>query len=466
MHVTEPTWKAPGRLGRSLLFLLVALLIPAFAAKAHASGITLAHYGGIYGHANADGGLALYWNPARLSQQEGFFFNLDFTGIRRKASYDRFADFDVLGRLTNPYPRAYMEDPQIRADFEAANGGLATTSAAAVLPYAALGYGRRFGNVGVAAAVGLVPAFGGAGEWDKNLAAPSRHPGAVDGPQRWSSISSSFMIIHYTSALSLTMHTPLGETSIGGSLIYGTASIETTRARNLNRSDALVDPQGVIEEGRIYFEGGDSGLTGNIALSQRINLVTASLVYRFRQTFTISGDLDQAYSTQPRELIGAYTDFPTPPILQGAVSAELGPALLTGIIDYTRWSVMESNDIRATSNDQNLLRIPRNLRNTVSLRGLAEWSFSDRFSVGGTVGWDPSAVPPSTIDASLADADKIKLGGGVQVRVSDNLLLRSSLAHEFFFEVNARNNIQEPQMNGDFNDARTYLNLSIEGRFP
>lgn len=440
------------------------------ASSSWASGITLAKYGGIHGHPNVDGGLSLYWNPARLGVEPGFFVSLDATGIRRAAEYDRASAFEELRhafRSEDPdVLEAYMNDPQVREEYERSNVGLATTSTVAVLPYGAFGYARELGShLQGGLAFGLYPAFGGGGSWDRNLDAPASPGGAVDGPQRWASISSNLMVLHYTTGVGLTV--PRYGASLGFSASYVTSELETVRARNANRSDAIVNPRGQLEEGRIWFNGSDSTWAFTVAAALDAGNIRAGAVYRFRHSVRMTGPLDIAFGVANPERTNAFVDFPFPDVFETSLSASVGRLTLTGITNFTQWSLIRDNDaqtITPAGDIERLLLIPRNLRNTFSMRGLAEWRFSDRLEVGVMLGLDPSAVPEETLDPGLSDAFKIQTGLGARIRFTDGLRLNTSLMHDFFFEAESTNSLHEPRLNGTYRDVRTYLNLSLEAR--
>lgn len=455
---------------RAVLATAIALWL-ATPGVASAAGISLAKYGGMHGHPNVSGGLALYWNPARLAEQTGFFLSVDATGIRRAATFDRasaFEDLRTIFRREDPEVlEAFMNDPQVQADYEAANTGRASTSTVGVLPYLALGYGHAFSEqVQVGLSFGLFPAFGGGGSWDKNYDAPARLAGAVDGPQRWASIASNLMILHYTTGLGVRL--PDYGLSFGLSVGYVTAELETTRARNANRSDALYNPRGQLEEGRIYFRGNDTTLAFALGGALDLANIRASAVYRFRHDVRLSGPLYIAFGVSPQQETNAFVDFPFPDIFQTALSAQFGRLRLTGITDYTQWSVIVDNDAKTVTPEgdiERLLIIPRQLQNTLSVRGLAEWRLFPDLEIGVMLGIDPSAVPERTMDPGLSDAFKIQAGLGVRWDVNPHLRLYSSLSHDFFFDVESVENIQEPRMSGTYRDVRTYLNLSMEARF-
>ena len=137
------------------------------------------------------------------------------------------------------------------------NAGEGSVSTGGVMPYLAAGYSIPVGNsVNLAFSAGGFLAFGGTGAFNKHLDAPSEYPGAVDGPQRWSSIATRMLIVHYTGGIALTI--PSIGLSFGFTGALADASIDTVRAKNLNSTDDLLDQDGNLLEGRVHFEGGDT----------------------------------------------------------------------------------------------------------------------------------------------------------------------------------------------------------------
>lgn len=443
---------ASSYLSRAFGVAAVALLLFS-ASPARASGITLGKFGGIFGHPNTSGGLALYWNPARISMQRGAFGTIDATLISRAASYDRVI------YPTNPY----YDAPGVQET----NTGLATTSTLAVLPYAAIGGAFDVDDIRLGLAAGIHPAYGGSATWDKRTDMPAEYPGAVDGPQRWSGISSSFVILHYVAGASVTW--PELGLSFGVSLAVADGDIETVRARNVNRGEELLDARGVIQEGRIYFTGNDTALSLGLGASFENETVSASMNFRSGYNLHISGDLLQAYGTQDEIQIPAFLDFPTPHVFQTAITLRFGRAEITGVTDYSTWSRMEQNLIFVDRSAEGqrpdqLLEIPRNLQDTFSVRMLLGMNVNPRWNASIMLGMDPSAVPENTVDAALADALKVQLGAGFRARLSDHVRLLGSYAYDFYNTVESTESLHEPTTNGTYRDRRHYLNISFEGR--
>ena len=443
--------------------LVVALILGAqvsLLTQTQAAGLTLQRYGGIYGTPNSDGGLATYWNPALLSLNPGFVFSVDGTLIHRSATYDR-----VIPPFAPEDPDNATEEEIERYEAELlVNSGLATTTATAVLPYASLGYVHGFDTINAGIAYAPVAAFGGGGEWDRNEGAPAEYPGAIYGPQRWNSLSGGLTVIHHT----LSAGIALKEFGLmfGGSVILSTATISTTRSRNLNAGDSLVDSQGNLQEGMVHFGGEDSTPTFTLAIAWDHERARVSLVYRHGYDLDFVGPLSSAFATVAPVREDAYTQFPMPSMLHGAATGVFNNTSLTLTVDWTEWSVLQQNDIRdQKDHDVILLKIPRNFNNTVTSRLRLDQQLTDRWMLSFMAGFDPSAIPNRSIDPSLSDANKAQVGVGVQTILSDNLTLLVSYTHDIYPKVTVTESVQLPQSNGTYTDTRLFLNVSLAGRF-
>lgn len=423
---------------------LTALGVVATPSEADASGITLGRFGGVYGHANVDGGLAMYWNPARLSVRPGLFLTIDGTLVNRRASYVRVTD---------------VQGPGVQET----NTGRATIGTTAILPYFAMGGTVDLERVRLGFAIGGHPGFGGTAAWDKNVDAPSEYPGGLDGPQRWSGITSSFLILHGVVATSVTLLDH--GISFGAALTVATADVATIRARNVNRSEQLLDERGLIQEGRVAYRGDGTALALNVGASWDSEVVTVSAQYRSGYTLALQGEARQAYGTQPPIQGDANLDFPLPHVFLTAVTLRFGNFEITGQTDYSLWSRMDANRIFATNDPPDLLlEIPRELEDTLSVRGMFGYNISPRLNLTGMIGIDPSAVPERTMDASLSDAFKVQVGLGVRAEINRHFRIHSSYVHDIYSPVTVRDSIQEPGTNGTYRDSRGWLNLSLEGR--
>ncbi len=415
------------------------------APAATASGIGIGRFGGIDGHANSRGGLALYWNAANVAPEPGPYFTMDVSLINRRATYDRQID------------EASATPEEIRY-----NTGAGTVNTIGVLPLLAVGWGANLGEAlrgGVA--LGVFPTFGGFADWDKKGKNVPEYPGVVDGPQRWSAIASRLQVLNYTLAAAATLR-DIG-VSFGGSAALVDAELDTVKARNLNRTDSLVDSRGAIQEGRIHLLASDTALAWTAGVSLDDERVRAGVHYRAAFDLALTGNVRQAYATNPPTNLDAELGFPLPSLLDLAVTPIFGDFEATLALEYTTWSRVEEHRVVAQADGQEVLVIPRRLRNTVGARVVPALKVSDRWTLGVSVGYESSAVPPETEDAAFIDADKIMFGLGARYDAKW-LKLGMSYVRDEYFAVKTENSIHAPAENGTFDDTRDYLQLTVEVR--
>lgn len=427
------------------LAIAVGLALPAQVADA--AGITLGRFGGIYGHPNADGGLALYWNAARLTARPGAFVLLDATLVMRDASYDR--------TITEENPSFGLEG------VEDWNTGRATTSTRALLPMMAFGGSHAVRNSRIGWALGGYPSYGGGAQWDKNLRAPAEYPGAVDGTQRWHAISSSMVILHATAALAWE----IGDTgvSVGGSASYVDAHLETTRARNVNREEALVFDDGGIQEGRVWLRTNDSAFSGTLGIAWDRPKFLWSTQWRSGYTLRMSGVLRQAFATQTPSDVASHVDLTLPHVVVSAFTYRLPRVDLTLVLDFSRWSTLERTDLVSNADPPELLlATSRFARDTLSARGIVGWSVHPNWELTFTAGVDPSAIPERTNEPGLSDALKFPVGLGVSWDPEFPLRWQASYTEDIYTKVTVTNSVHEPSSNGTYRDARRFLTLSME----
>ena len=430
--------------------LLVVSALTLASAAAHASGITLGRYGGVYGNPNAGGGLALYWNPALVSAETGWLAAVDLSLVMRRASYDRV----VLDSNPNSDAEGVQEY----------NTGRGTTSTIAALPFGSFGGAFEAGPAHLGFAAGIYPAYGGSVTWDKVLEAPAEYPGAVDGPQRWASISSQLLSIHYSGALSITL--PELGLSLGGTFSYVDGSLDTTRARNVNREEELVDSLGNLQEGRVWLNSEGDTITGSVGASYQTGRVRLSAVYRAAYNIRFEGPLTQAFATQPPGSVDSFIIIKFPHVFQTGFEVELDRVTVGAATDFSTWSRMVNTDLLSDAEQpEMLLHIPRNLDNTLSVRAMIGGWLTESVELTGLFGVDPSAVPPETNEPGLNDAMKFQLGLGASFQILNGSTFAISYTEDIYTSVKVDTSIQEPPQNGTYRDSRRWLTLSFDGRF-
>src|SRR5579859_2311893 len=164
-------------LGPSLFALTAALALP---GVAHAGGFLTDRAGTDYGTPAMPNGYAIDLNSAALGGTEGTQITLDSSFLLRKINFTRYQS--ALSP-SDPNEATYGDQ------YVAGNTGNATTNTFIALPAGSVvsDFGTRNFHAGLAEYV----AFGGQESWGKqNQFGGTDAPGAVDGPQRWSNISS------------------------------------------------------------------------------------------------------------------------------------------------------------------------------------------------------------------------------------------------------------------------------------
>ena len=213
-------------------------------------------FNGLLGGPLDQSAFSLYWNPANL-YTETSKINLHIGVISRQASYDRLLPSDTM------------------PDQAKANGGLATTSALGAIPSFAFHSGLKLNDdfrLGYGA--GIYIARAGTANWDRDPEASSEYPGAYDGSQRWSALSTFMLLVNYAGGVSLEYD----RFSIGAALSYVDTTLSTTKAANADKSDELTNPDGELKEGRIFLDSAQ-GSDLNATFGFSLDLDTVDLAY-------------------------------------------------------------------------------------------------------------------------------------------------------------------------------------------
>ena len=92
------------------------------------------------------------------------------------------------------------------------------------------------------------------------------------------------------------------------------------------------------------------------------------------------------------------------------------------------------NGSDATSVGAVLANYRRNWKDTVNVRAGASYWITPRVEAFAGTGFENAAVPDSTLDPSLADADNIELALGARTRLLDWLYLAVSYTHLLYFD--------------------------------
>ncbi|MDB4969462.1 MAG: uncharacterized protein JWN44_5151 [Myxococcales bacterium] len=427
----------------SLVIALVAVALVAVAGVARGNPLSLARFGGLRGDAVQSGAFALYWNPAALAG-EGWDVGLDLELIARQASYDRDADLN------------YVPDAA-----RAANSGVATISTVGVVPSLFARYGRRVGTFDVGVGFGVFVENGGSANWNKNLGAPTAFPGAVDGPQRWASISAQLLLVDLGLGLS-ARHRRSG-LSLGFVPILVAGSFSTVRARNIDQSEDLVDASGNPKEGRAYFDGSGVGFSAIIGLrwDHRAGF-SVGATYQRGARLGLAGDLRVAFGTQAPSTQKATLDLPIADTVRLAAALPLTRWLtLRPSLELAIWSVLKEHVFSAADGTP-LFVIPRNSRDMLAARLRADARLSDRWRLMVGVGGERGPTPSSTMEPGFGERSNVEAGAGASFALSHHVDLSATFLFQYFLPVTVENSIQRPTANGTYRDAREIFVVDVE----
>ncbi len=424
------------------------LLLAAGAYDAAASPALLTRFGGLGGDATYEGAFSIYWNPAALARP-GWDVGLSGQLILRQASYDRDA-------VTN----------QVRPEWQSANAGLARSDTHALLPGLAGGAGLTVGDLDVGGGAGMLLLHAGAVRFDQNTAAPAAFPGALDGPQRWSTIRSQFYVLEPTLGAAVR-HRPTGF-SLGATATVAHATLKTTRARNLDQTDDLTDAFGQLKEGRVYFEGSDTTVVWSVGLRwSGAGRNAVGLTFHRGPKLDLQGDADVAFGLQPPSHTAAHLAFPIADVVRAAGALGLGACgcvTLRPSIEYARWSVFK-RQVALTPTGAEILRIERDFNDTLAARLRADVRLHPRLVASAGAGYESAATPSRNFEPGFAEAASIEGGLGAAIDVHDNLRVVSSFIVQRLFDTTITDSQQKPTQNGRYVDLREFVTVDLELAF-
>jgi opacity protein-like surface antigen len=431
-------WIAAGALG--------ALTLPGLAS---ANPFSSARYRGLMGTSVDVSGWATFWNPAALPLLEGGRISLHAGGVWRQADYDRYVEENGETEETAPF-----------------NAGVGMTRAQGVVPSVSGGYGFDLNEdfaMGVGAAFYIARA--GLANWTRTPGADVEHPGALDGPARWGTISTEMVILSPAAAIGFH-HKPSG-ISIGGGPVYNIVSLDLTKARNLDKSTALRDEDGRLVEGRILLEDGEAQtLTWVAGLRWDVD---ESLAFAFTwhqgANHEVEGNSFIQFGTA--EETSTRAGFP----LQVADHLRLGAQMqatdwlaIRSEIEWANWSRMDAQDAINIADPERptLMEIERNFEDTLAGRIRGDFMVSESVDLHAGFEYETGATPTNTHEPGLAESDNWQLGVGISVDLSESLMLTSSFIWHQYADVEVLDSIQAPTMNGYYTDQRQYLTVDLE----
>jgi long-subunit fatty acid transport protein len=386
-------------------------------AAARASGLLNPFVGDPHGQPELANVYAVDFNPAALGGMRGTNIVADGALALSYIAYQRttplsFGPADAAAGVNGP-------------TYVASNTGRNTAQNAGFVPF--LGASTDFGSRVFFAGIGLYAPFGGSVKWQpaSRWANDVALPGAVDGPQRWQSIS----VVDSSVAASLAFGVRLleGRLSLGLAVTGYDHAVQLNKAFNSDGTDDETGPTGVLKEGRAYLNvsGVNTGVTAGVyAEPDAERRWRLGLSYTSQPGFgqmRLPGTLKQRLGITPSastdvDLLQTYPDI----VRLGAAYRVSDDVDLRLHGEYVRWSVFTNACVvhRGDSCDVNPDGSAVH-QGQIIANGIA--SFNDAFAVHAGVGYwprprletfadlgiDTSAVPNDTQGRILFDSLKV-----------------------------------------------------------
>jgi long-chain fatty acid transport protein len=450
------------------------------ASSADASGYLNPRLADPRGHPALSNPYAIYFNPAALGGLRGTHIIVDGTLAWRTADVTR------LPAALSPQLPGSLDDPT----YVSSNTGDARANNLVGIPFVAAS--SDFGHRNFFGGIGFYVPFGGAAKFGQRdeFAGNANARGAVDGPQRWALISGTQQALYTTGAVGFRLPEERLSFAVSGSLVA--SSIVHYQARNLAGNDDL------STEGRALIDV--SGVQGSMSagvywepLPDRQLRFGAS--YAVRPAFgdtRLSGSLRQRYGTsnldKDVDLLMTYPDV----IRVGAAAMPWGPSVELRLdAEYVLWSAFERQCVVERGHACNigadgaeilapgettahvLLAVNRNWKNAGAVRGGVGYFFDEKTELYGSVGFDTSAVPKATLEATYPDAFKLMGSLGARREIATGVVLGASYTYVGYLSVDTgRQNLygaagasRVPNQHGTYGSKLMFFNVNAAFAF-
>lgn len=477
--------------------------------EAEASGLLVARFGGEHGHPTTDNPTAMYYNPAGLAlKQGGFRLYMDATMAWRVFSYDRPAEAIDYVFTGNEGPGTYGGTPP---ELVGGNSGEGTLTNVLASPF--IGMASDFGIKNFGAGLSFYVPFGGQSVYDDFSYSPGspyqNFPGLEDGPNRWWTIEGTIRSLYVTGAAAYRL--PELGLSFGLGLNMVKSEVNTVRARLGSGHDHLVT-RNVSENGRVtdeLLEGRADVDLSSWDLSLGLGVIWEpggghfiGLSYQSQPGFgenELTGDSRKYLAGGPTQKEQATLLQSMPDVVRAGWRWRDGANEYRLFGDYARWSVFNRQCIYNQSGSSdlcNLAKLPREWEDAFGVRAGYSRFIGDEQTTELYVGagYDASAVPDSTVEPALYDADKVTAALGARFLLSrdeetkqNNLILAATYTQVIYFgrditprpdEVNASGQLtgqsdisgtpfdvpqgRNPDSAGKYAQAVGALNLNLE----
>jgi long-chain fatty acid transport protein len=447
-----------------------------------ATGFLTDQFGSDHGSAAQGNAYAIYFNPGAMAGAQSTDITVDTVLAARSVTFNRAAP------LSPAHPGTTAGSDANSAVYTSSNTGQATLFNVLGAPFvgSVLDFGGSKFRLGLA---GYIP-FGGQVSWDKRqqYANYPLAPGAYDGPQRWSSISTQTSSIYGTVAGAYRIEgLNLG---IGASVSIIRTGVIDTRAKNLDGSDDVISPNGGLAEGRSYLDvngiqvGAAAGLYWEpspklhfgASYTSQPNFGTMHLKGTFREQPGQGTEYNKSV-----DLLQAYPDV----IRLGGTWRVVPEAELRLDLTWQRWSLFKNQCVVATgtSCDVNangsaattaaqtnvILNLPRNWQDTMRVRlGGAYW-VQPQTEVFGSFAFETSPVADKDQDPLLFDSTRLYGTLGVRYAFTPHLFGSLAYTYTYFIPVTVTNSAygqyqkpsNSPNENGSYSQELYVLDGAV-----
>ncbi len=456
------------------------------ASGASAAGFNVARFGGEHGHPTTTNATALYYNPAGIAASEGIHLYIDGNFAYRAASYEH--------QRNDSLPAA-VEQPDAPTA-EGANYGEASLFNFAASP--TIGLTAQLDHLAIGLA--FFTPFGGAAKWDQNDALKgSNFPGAVDGVQRWYSISgriqSSYVTLGAAYEFEFSPGGPALSVGAGANAII--SLVQTLRARNADGSNKYHDngqPDG-FAEGRSYLDvsGLDFSFGAGLMLEAMPDELWLGVSYQSRPNISggmkLTGTLKNVLSGSTSETdVALYQDLPDVYRFGGRFRPDdTWEFRLFG--DLQRWSALEQQclgsvdkkcevnqdgsnpqkaDVAVTQNQL------RRWEDAFAVRGGASYFTSESLELIGGLGYSGAAVPDETLEPALIDFSNISIAVGARFGLTETIFLATTYTQLIYFSRDTTGKSEQaqfqvpsrsPDSGGKYSQSVGVVNVNLDFQF-
>lgn len=311
------------------------------------------------------------------------------------------------------FPQVFHEDPETNTQTRAEVNG--------AFPPSLHGFGR-YGKFAGGLSLGIP--YGSGLQWPD------------DWPGRFEVTSTSLRVMEAAPSVAWR---PLDWLAIGGGPRVAWANVSFAQRLDFARPE---------EEARVSLEAATPGFGGQLGVwAQPLDLLTVGLSWRSAMTLNFAGlaifeDVPPEMSGSAHDTTGRTTITLPDRIAVGLAYELAATGFISVDLEYNRWSVFDTFEVRFDSSDVPDMEEARNWDNTISMRlGVEYISPFDGLAIRSGFAIDPSPAPSETLTPAQPDTDRymISLGAGyrtepgVQVDVAYNYitLSRTNSASDF-----------------------------------